>query len=96
MKKIVVTLLTVFCSLISFSQEFKYSFKIVDATTNETGKHTINLLRDVMGVQVIRFYDNTDLFVVETHLDFNVEELVYKLALNDILVNGSILKENLG
>lgn len=93
MKRIICILIIFFGSYASFSQDYRYSFKIVDATTNQQGKETIAQLRDLMGVTIVHFYESSELFVVETHHDFIEEELIYKLALNDVLINGDVLKE---
>ncbi len=98
MAKKVLLILSLNLLLLCFSahaQKFSYTFKVTDVTNPAVAKQTINQLRDLMGVQLVRFDDSTDLFTVETPHDFVLPELIEKLGLNAVEVNGTIVKSTI-
>lgn len=87
-------LLLIFSGLVS-AQEYRYDFKIEDVSEPGTAKSSIESLRDLLGVTIIKFDDEIDQFSIFTHLDFDVEETILKLEINGITINGTIVKINL-
>jgi hypothetical protein len=84
----------------TFAQEstyqYQYQFSITGISESGPAKGQIEIIRDLMGVKVVKFDDSTDLFVVLTHLDFNPEEMVEKFGLNGVYIAGEIIKIELG
>lgn len=87
------------CSLI-YAQEstyqYQYEFSIVGITENGSAKMEIKTIRDLMGVQVVKFEDLTDRFIVLTHHEFDLAELLFKLESNGVDIDGEIVKVDLG
>ena len=81
---------------VSYSQDapydFRYEFKIVGVTEDASAKMKIDLIRDVMGVKRINFDATLDKFIVFSNYGFDVEELFMKLEMNDLDIEGEIMK----
>ena len=92
MKRIICILIIFFGSLTSFSQEFRYEFKIEDVFTPGDAKTMINVIRSSIDVQVVKFLDEDDLFQIFTHLDFDIDIMLSEFVMNGIFVDGEIIK----
>lgn len=83
-----------FISLSSFTQDFRYEFTISGVTEPAEAKYKINEIRELLGVSIMRFNDEIDQFVIETHLDYDVVELTADLSEIGIVLIGEIHKIN--
>lgn len=83
-----------FVAILPFAQEFRYDFKVEGISEPASAKLTIANLRDILGVMLVRFDDDVDLFIILTQLDFEVDEMITKLGINGVVVAGLITKVN--
>lgn len=90
--------LLLFCSIafqqLAFSQNYNYDFVVVGVSDPGEAKKTINDIRDFVGVTVIYFKDETDLFTIYTHLDYEIEELGLAFSEMGLELIGPIVKTN--
>lgn len=96
MLKIILGFILLILLNISFSQDsnyaFQYQFKITGIEEYGEAKLKIEDVRDLMGVKVVKFDDITNRYIVLTHLDFDIIELIEKFGANGIDIDGEIVK----
>jgi hypothetical protein len=76
--------------------EYRYEFSMTGITDYGPAKMQMENIRDLMGIQVIKFIDTSNRFIVLTHLEFDPAELLMKLESNGIDVDGEIYKIIIG
>lgn len=81
-----------FIGQLSFSQGYSYSFQVDGVSNPGEAKQYASQIRDILGVQQIKFDDAVDRYTILTHLDFDVTEISLKLQNNGVVVYGSISK----
>ncbi len=90
--------LLLFCSFafqqLAFSQHYNYDFVVVGVSDPGEAKKTISDIRDFVGVTVIYFKDETDLFTIYTHLNYEIEELGLAFSEMGLELIGPIVKTN--
>lgn len=84
-----------FGCLTSFGQQFSYTFQLVDISEPGEAKLTIDEIRELLGVTVIKFNDDSDRFEILTHLDYDLPELTSDLAYIGLVLVGEITKVNI-
>ena len=77
-----------------FSQKFTYNFKIESVTDPGNAKYAIEEIRDLLGVRIVRFMDETDEFEILTHLEWEVDEMAYDFSTIGFVLIGIITKTN--
>lgn len=95
MVKFLLLLGGLFIAQLSYSQEYSYSFQVTDVSNPGEAKEYASQIRDILGIQQIKFDDAVDRYTILTHLDFDVEEMKGKLEENGVMVYGSISKINI-
>ena len=94
MTKTITLLLGLLCVNFSFSQNYKYEFAIIEISNYAPAKLAITKIRDITGAQIVKFDDDTDQFIILSHLDFDPLNLKEKFQINGIEVVGIIEKTN--
>lgn len=80
---------------ISFGQDFKYEFSLDGVTDPVQAKSKIVTVRKITGAKTAKFNDDTDVFILETHLNMNVNSLKAKFESYELDVQGVIQKTEL-
>lgn len=96
MKKQILVFGLLLTSVFGYTQDFKYEFSVTGITEYGPAKLTINDIRDIIGVRIVKFNDATDRFTILTDYDFDLEEMMTKLESNGVDIAGEISKINLG
>jgi hypothetical protein len=95
MLKLLILFGGLFLSQITFCQEYSYTFSLTEVSNPGDAKESIDKMRDVLGVNLIKFDDETDRFEIITRFDFLLEEMRTKLETNGVLVSSEISKINI-
>ncbi|NOQ74761.1 MAG: hypothetical protein GQ574_22295 [Crocinitomix sp.] len=96
MLKIIFFSVVLFIGSFSFAQDsshdFNYVFKFEGITEPSDAKHTIFEIRELLGVKVVRFNNETDEFTILTHLDWSIEEMGYDFGTIGLVLVGDLVK----
>ena len=95
MKKNLLLPLFFVLSSLAYGQNFKYEFVLEGVNNPGDAKYAITEIRELLGVKTMKFHDDTNTFEILTHLEWEVEEMIYDLESIGLTLVGIIEKTNL-